>query len=186
MKKIIVVLGVPFSGKTTQSKNIAKKLNFKYCFFEDILKKEIEEKTAIGIVVEKYLKSSIDIPDEYFIMLMKETIINLKEDGIVFDGYPKTINQAKSLDSFLFFRKTTKPYVVFLNMSLQKIRNRVDSVNKGVNVEEIFNQSMGKYNTKTKNTINYYHNNKIHIDLNDENIDSAFEKIYNTLLSSGF
>lgn len=176
MKKIIVVIGTPYSGKDTHSKLLAEKLNFKYCSFDDVVNEEIKNKTKIGLIMQRYLNCATQTPDEYFIMLMKDIIINLKEDGIVFNDFPKTIAQAKALDSFLFMRKTNKPIAINLNTQpLYTLKRVIEKTEDTTN--EIFGSVMNLYELKTKGVIEYYSSNAISFDTSKNDIEITNEEI---------
>jgi adenylate kinase len=176
MKKIIVVTGTLCSGKNAHSKLLAKNLNYKYCYVNDIVNEEIKNKTKIGLILEKYLNSGTKEPDEYLTMLIKEIIINLKEDGIVFNGFPKTVGQAKALDSFLFARKIKKPISIFLDtesvVSLKRLVEKTD---------QSFNEVMNAYEKRTKPVIDYYAPTRIVFDTSKEDIENVNEEIVKNL-----
>jgi adenylate kinase len=176
MKKIIVMLGAPCSGKDTHAKMLALKLKFKYCSSDDIIAEEIKNKTKIGLVAERYLSTKTKMPDEYLIMLVKEIIINLKEDGIVFNDFPKTVNQAKALDTFLFSRKTTKPIAVFLNTESPVILKRLKEKSEDKSFD-YFMSVMNNYDAKTKSVANYYLKNRIEFDTSKESVEDVNEEI---------
>jgi len=176
MKKIIVVLGLPCSGKDTHAKLLANKLNYKYCSSNDIIAEEIKNKTKIGLIMEKYLNSRTSAPDEYLIMLIKEIIINLKEDGIIFNNFPQTVNQAKALDSFLFTKKTNRPIPIFLEADLVTILNRVTEKLESKEVDS-FKNTMNFYEKKTKPIIDYYTAIMSKFDTSKDSIDKINEEI---------
>lgn len=181
MKKIIVVIGMPCSGKSTHARMLSEKLNFKYCCFENIIEDEIKNKTKIGVILDRYTTSNTKIPDEYFIILLKEIIINLKEEGIVFDDFPKTINQAKALDSFLFSRKIHRPHVIFLDIEMLDLTQRIRVKEKIDDVSDTFRRILGLYNLNTKPVVDYYEN-KMDFNVSKLDIQSANDKIIEDLL----
>jgi adenylate kinase len=157
----------------THSELLSKKLGYKYFSLFDVMLDEIKNKTKIGLILEKYLISKTDIPDEYMIILMKDAIINLKEDGIVFNGYPQTIAQAKALDFFLFSRKMNKIAPIFLKIesitSLLRISKKYD--------KDSFKPIMANYANKMKMVESYYENVTKGFDTTMENIDVVNENI---------
>lgn len=153
MKKIIVVLGPPRSGKNTHAKLLAKDLNYKYFSSDDCIAEEIKNKTKIGLIAEKYSKSTKQMPDEYLIMLVKDAIINLKEEGIVFNEFPKTLIQAKTLETFLFTRKTNRPIPIILETESIAIMNREKENGGDANS---FRHAVDLYKTELLPVTNYY------------------------------
>jgi len=174
MKKIIVVLGTPRSGKDTQAKLLAEKLNYKYCSSEDVIAEEIKNKTKIGLIAEKYSNSTTKIPDEYLIMLIKEIIINLKENGIVFNNFPQTLNQAKALETFLFARKINRPTPILLDAEPVIILNRIKE-SGGDDV--LFKNEMILYKKDILPIVNYYKSIGLQFDTSAKSAEIINEEI---------
>lgn len=177
MKKIIIVFGTPCSGKDTHAKMLSKKLGYKYFSYEEVIEEEIKNKTKIGLIMEKYQGSNAQAPDEYPIMLMKEAIISLQEEGIVFNNFPRTIAQAKSLDAFLFSRKNNKPIAIFLDteavVALSRIKEKIQEQDSQVT----FRKVMDLYLVNTKPTADYYKPNWLEFNTSIRDIESVNEDI---------
>ncbi|MFP4023478.1 MAG: adenylate kinase [Thiohalospira sp.] len=98
----IVLFGPPGAGKGTQSKKIISKYGLKHISTGEILRKAIAEKTPLGIEAKKHIDKGYYVPDE-----MAIDIIKLELDkypyarGFIFDGFPRTINQANQLEKIL-------------------------------------------------------------------------------------
>ena len=101
----IILLGAPGSGKGTQSQKIIKKFNFDIIATGDIFRKEISNKTKIGLEAKALIKNGQLIPDAITNELVKNTLLKRsldnKNSGILLDGYPRTISQAQTLDKTL-------------------------------------------------------------------------------------
>jgi adenylate kinase len=175
MKKIVVIIGKPYSGKTTHAKLLAKKLNYKYFSCGEFVSNEIKNETNFGLIAKKYFDAVTTIPDEYFIRVIKEKLINLTEEGIVLDKFPKTIAQAKSLDSFLFKRKTFKPIPIFLDIDQITVLNRMEKPITETPIESL-NKLMGDYKTNAQ-CISDYYPSKLTFDTSKEDIETVSEKI---------
>jgi len=94
----IIFLGPPGSGKGTYSKRIAPKYNLPHISTGDLLREHIKNQTEIGKKAIKYTNQGKLVPDEIIIEILKERIS--KEDcqkGFILDGFPRTIEQAKTL-----------------------------------------------------------------------------------------
>ena len=96
----IVMLGGPGSGKGTTSETLSQKFNIEHIATGDMLREEIHQKSKIGMQVEHLLADGKLVPDEIVTQLIKA---HLKNDvnGAVFDGYPRTLKQAKILTKIL-------------------------------------------------------------------------------------
>ena len=98
----IILFGPPGAGKGTQAQSIVKKHNYFQLSTGDLLRNEIKKKTDLGKEIEGIISKGNFASDEVVNKLLKNTILNLKfRDRIIFDGYPRSIEQAKNLDLIL-------------------------------------------------------------------------------------
>jgi adenylate kinase len=98
----IILFGPPGAGKGTQAQSIVKKHNYFQLSTGDLLRNEIKKKTDLGKEIESIISKGNFASDEIVNKLLKNTILNLKfRDRIIFDGYPRSIEQAKNLDLIL-------------------------------------------------------------------------------------
>ena len=98
----IILFGPPGAGKGTQAQLIVKKHNYFQLSTGDLLRKETQKKSGLGLKIESLISKGNFVSDEIVNQLLKETISNLKyRDRIIFDGYPRTIDQAINLDNLL-------------------------------------------------------------------------------------
>ena len=98
----IILFGPPGAGKGTQAQSIVKKHNYFQLSTGDLLRNEIKKKTDLGKEIEGIISKWNFASDEIVNKLLKNTILNLKfRDRIIFDGYPRSIEQAKNLDLIL-------------------------------------------------------------------------------------
>jgi adenylate kinase len=98
----IVMLGAPGSGKGTQAKLLSEVLNIPHISTGDIFRKNISERTALGLKAKAMIDGGLLVPDEITNEIAKNRI--LEEDcanGFILDGYPRTLGQARYLDSVM-------------------------------------------------------------------------------------
>ena len=98
----IILFGPPGAGKGTQAQQIIKTHNYFQLSTGDLLRNEIKKGTDLGIEIESIISKGSFASDEIVNKLLKQTIINLKfRDRIIFDGYPRSVDQADNLDLIL-------------------------------------------------------------------------------------
>jgi adenylate kinase len=98
----IILFGPPGAGKGTQAQLIVNKHNYFQLSTGDLLRSEVKKKTKLGKEIEEKISKGNFVSDQIVNELLKKTITELKyRDRIIFDGYPRTINQSKHLDEIL-------------------------------------------------------------------------------------
>jgi len=97
----IVLLGAPGAGKGTQCKRIVERYGVQHLSSGDILRRERAEGTQLGAKAQSYMDSGRLVPDELIVEMMGGAIAKAPQAGYVLDGFPRTVNQAKELNSTL-------------------------------------------------------------------------------------
>ena len=99
----IIICGAPGCGKGTQSDLIVEKYSLTHLSTGDLLRKEIALKTELGIIAESYISKGDLVPDAMIIDILLKYIENQHDDsnGIILDGFPRTVAQAEALEVML-------------------------------------------------------------------------------------
>ncbi len=98
MKTMIVLLGPPGSGKGTQGEKLGQEFGFVRLSTGDMLREAARNGTPLGLKAKEYMDKGALVPNDLIINLMKEKIASLgKGTGVIFDGYPRTVEQADAL-----------------------------------------------------------------------------------------
>ena len=122
----IILFGPPGAGKGTQAQFIVKKHNYFQLSTGDLLRNEIKLKTSLGVEIEKLISGGKFASDETVNTLLRQSIKNLKfRDRIIFDGYPRNIEQAKNLELILNEFDQSIGHIIFLNVSKNIIEKRI-------------------------------------------------------------
>ena len=122
----IILFGPPGAGKGTQAHFIVKKFNYFQLSTGDLLRKEVNKKTKLGYEIENLISSGKFVPDKTVNSLLRQSISNLKfRDRIVFDGYPRNIQQINDLESILKEFNQNIGHVIFLNVSRDIVEKRI-------------------------------------------------------------
>ncbi len=122
----IILFGPPGAGKGTQSKYLVKKINGYQISTGDMLRDEIAKNTEIGNKITKDMNDGIFISDEIVNNLIKEVVFdNQKKGKLIFDGYPRSLSQAKNLDELIKDSNQKIDFIFFLNVNKETIIERV-------------------------------------------------------------
>lgn len=96
MKSKIVLLGPPGCGKGTQGEKLGSELGYTRLSTGDMLRDAVRKGTPLGVKAKGYMDSGALVPNDLIIGLMKEKIAEV-EGGVIFDGFPRTVEQADAL-----------------------------------------------------------------------------------------
>ena len=158
----IVIFGKPGSGKGTQANFLKEKYSLYHISTGDLFRKNITNKTKLGIEAKSYLDKGDLVPDSVTIkMLENEVLSNKQVNGYIFDGFPRTQNQAESLDSFLSSINLKINATIALDVSENELitrlldRGKTNNRSDDQDIEKIKNR-FNEYNTKTSILINFY------------------------------
>ena len=123
----LILFGPPGAGKGTQAKNLEKKLNNFQVSTGDMLRDEIKKDTDVGKKIINYMNEGKFVDDEIVNRLMKNVIFDpQKKNKLIFDGYPRAIDQAKNLDKLLFDSNQKIDFIFFLNVKKDTIIKRIE------------------------------------------------------------
>jgi len=124
--KTVILLGAPGAGKGTAAEIIEQKTPYVQISTGDILREAIRTKTDLGRKVEEYVKSGALVPDEVIISLVKERLEQDDGDGCyLFDGFPRTVNQAVLLDALLKNYDAKIDHVIYMEVPEDVVISRL-------------------------------------------------------------
>jgi adenylate kinase len=175
-KKVnIVLFGPPGAGKGTQAKYLVKKINGFQISTGEILRNEIYKNSKIGIEITNDMNDGKFVSDEIVNKLIKDIIFDpQKKNRLIFDGYPRSLSQAKNLDLFLDNSDQKIDYIFFLNVNKNEIIKRIEKRKSLENrSDDDLNTILKRYDTymeTTKPVLEYYSKNP-----NFHEIDGASE-----------
>tara|TARA_B100000767_G_scaffold111010_1_gene106181 strand:- start:30 stop:671 length:642 start_codon:yes stop_codon:yes gene_type:complete len=122
----IILFGPPGAGKGTQAQFIVNKHNYFQLSTGNLLREEVKLKTQLGSEIEQLISNGKFVSDETVNTLLRKSITNLKfRDRIIFDGYPRNVEQAKNLELILGEFDQTIGHIIFLNVSKDIIEKRI-------------------------------------------------------------
>ena len=171
----IIIFGPPGAGKGTQAKNLVKKLKSFQVSTGDMLRDEINKDTEIGKKIINNMNDGKFVDDEIVNKLLEKIIFDIKKKNkLIFDGYPRTINQAKNLESLLNKSDQKVNYIFFLNVNKDSILKRIEKrkfleKRSDDNAETILKR-YDTYMEITKPVLDYYSKNQ-----NFHEVDGSME-----------
>ena len=122
----IILFGPPGAGKGTQAKHLVKKLNNFQISTGDILREEIKNNSEIGKKIIDVMNDGKFVNDDIVNQLLEKHVFDSKKKNkLIFDGYPRSINQAKNLDLLLDKSNQKIDLVFFLNVNKETIIKRI-------------------------------------------------------------
>ena len=122
----IVIFGAPGSGKGTQSELIIKEYGLDHISTGDVLRSEMKNETELGKIAKDYIEKGQLVPDELIVdMLAKVLDSKVNSKGVIFDGFPRTIPQAKALKEMLNKRGTDVSVMLNLQVEEEELISRL-------------------------------------------------------------
>jgi len=122
----VILFGPPGAGKGTQADFIVKKHNYFQLSTGNLLRDEVKKKSTLGLEIDQLISNGKFVSDETVNIILRQSITNLKfRDRIIFDGYPRNVEQAKNLDFILTEFNQKIGQVIFLNVSKEIIQKRI-------------------------------------------------------------
>ncbi|MCW5907795.1 MAG: adenylate kinase [Chitinophagales bacterium] len=122
----IVLFGPPGSGKGTQAAKLVEKYQLIHLSTGDIFRTNIKGETELGKLAKSYIDKGQLVPDEVTIgMLQSEADKHTNPAGFIFDGFPRTIQQAEALDKYLNGRNTSITMMLSLEVNEDELRKRL-------------------------------------------------------------
>ena len=180
----VILFGPPGSGKGTQSDRLVEKYGFVHLSTGNLLREEIQQQTPLGLEAKSFMDKGQLVPDEVVIGMVDSYFDRHKEArGFLFDGFPRTVAQAKALDDLLHLKKTDIDAVLALDVSEEELVKRL--LNRGKTSgrsddtnEEVIRKRFAVYNSETTPVAQHYRQAKKFESIKGEgSVDDIFNAI---------
>ena len=171
----IILFGPPGAGKGTQSKYLVKKLNVFQISAGDLLREEMKKNSSIGKIITTDMNEGTFISDDIVNSLIENLISDpLKKGKLIFDGYPRSLSQAKNLDLLLKTSNQIIDLILFLNVDKETIIKRLEKrkiiQNRSDDEAHTILKRYDNYMETTQPVLNFYSKNP-----NFKEIDGGLE-----------
>ena len=123
----IILCGAPGCGKGTQSEFIVEKYGLTHLSTGDLMRHEVASGSELGQLIESYTSQGQLVPDDVTIQLLEKHIESLPADtkGLIFDGFPRTLNQAVQLERLMKKRGDKTAILIDINVPEDEIIRRL-------------------------------------------------------------
>ncbi len=185
----IVIFGAPGSGKGTQSDKLIEHYHLFHISTGDVLRDHMRRGTELGMVAKEYIDQGQLVPDDLIIDLLAQVLDENKENttqGVIFDGYPRTIPQAEALEGMLAERGTQVDAVVGLEVPDEELIKRIvlrgEQSGRADDNEDTARKRIEVYYEQTSPLKAYYQEQGKYLAINGMGtIDGIFELIQHEL-----
>ncbi len=154
MSNGIVFFGPPGSGKGTQASRLAAELGVPQISTGDILREHVKKKTELGAIAKPIMESGALVPDDLVTRMLKERLSRPDaETGAIFDGYPRTVAQAESLEMILAETGGKLEVVLFIDVPdeaiVTRLVKRAEAEKRADDTPETVRERLRVYREKT-------------------------------------
>ena len=183
----VILFGPPGAGKGTQAKFLVKQLNNFQISTGDMLRDEIQKNSEIGKKIVEDMSEGRFVSDEIVNSLIENVVFDpKKKNKLIFDGYPRSLTQAKNLEKLLEKTNQKIDFVFFLNVNKETIIKRIEQrksiENRSDDDLNTFVRRYDKYMETTKPVLDFYSKNRNFHEINgDEEIQVISSKIEHIL-----
>ena len=160
----IILFGPPGAGKGTQSKYLVNKLNAFQISTGDLLRDEINKNSDIGKAITNDMRDGKFISDEIVNKLIENLVYDPKtKNKLIFDGYPRSLSQAKNLELLLKNSNQKIDLILFLKVDkeiiLKRLERRKIIENRSDDVSDTIVKRYETYMETTQPVLNFYSEN---------------------------
>ncbi len=185
----IILFGPPGAGKGTQSEKIIDKYKLTHIATGDLFRKHLGEGTDLGKLAQKYMDEGNLVPDEVVIGMVDEKIKETQSSssGYIFDGFPRTVPQAKALDTLLKEKGEKIAGMIALDVPEEELKKRIKERGKTSGRtddqdETKIENRIKVYQEETLPVANYYDGEGKYVKIHGVGtIDEIFTKISNEI-----
>ncbi|GAC1668644.1 MAG: adenylate kinase [Candidatus Dormibacteraceae bacterium] len=179
-----IIFGPPGSGKGTQAARIEKELHLAHLSTGQILRHEVKRGTDVGKEVARSMSAGDLVPDNLVVSIVRQRLsVPDKSAGVLLDGFPRTVEQARALDEMLAEEEKDVDFVIALEVPekelVERILRRAAVQLRADDTREAIAERMHEYHKLTEAVLDHYHARGVRVDVVDGtgDPDTVFERI---------
>ena len=161
--KNIVIFGAPGSGKGTQSDKMIEKYGFEHISTGDVLRSEMKNDTELGKTAKQYIDQGQLVPDQLIVDMLASVYDSFGRDhkGVIFDGFPRTLNQAVQLERLMKKRGDETAMLIDINVPEDELirrlleRGKTSGCSDDIDLD-IIKERLVVYHEQTRPVDDYY------------------------------
>ncbi len=147
----IILFGPPGVGKGTQAKLLSKEFNIPHFSTGDLLRAAVAQAAPLGMKAKEYMEKGNLVPDDLMIALIEEVLSTPKASkGFILDGFPRTVAQAKALDTMFERKGLTLDGVISLRVEHEEVIRRLSARRMCMNCGRIYNLNQLEHGEASK------------------------------------
>ncbi len=156
----LILFGPPGAGKGTQADFIREKYEVEHISTGDVLREAMKNETEVGLYAKSFMDKGELVPDEVVTEIIRQKISSIGEGGFMLDGFPRTLDQARSLDGILADAGIGIDTVVFLEVPdeevVQRITKRQKIEGRQDDTEDVIRNRLRVYKDQTSPLKDFY------------------------------
>lgn len=179
-----IIFGPPGSGKGTQAARIEKQFHLAHLSTGQILRDEVERGTEVGKEVARSMSAGDLVPDDLIVGIVRRRLPSSNERaGVLLDGFPRTVQQARALDETLAQEGRQVDFVIALDVPeqelVERILHRAAVQGRPDDTQEAIAERMHEYHKLTEAVLDHYRQKGVRVELVDGtgDPDAVFERI---------
>jgi adenylate kinase len=188
-----IIFGPPGSGKGTQAAKIEEQFRLKHLSTGAILRQEVAKRSATGKEVARIMAAGDLVPDDLIVDIVRRRLPEAeKGEGVLLDGFPRTVAQARALDAMLADEGRRVDFVIALdvpeNELVERILHRAKVQRRADDTREAIEERMHEYRTLTSDVLDHYRKQRVRVEEIDGRgkPDEVFERVRGAIgISSG-
>ena len=185
-RKVIIIIGPPGCGKGTQINLIEDKFPLQVLEMGNILRNISEENNKESRFIKSYLLKGKLLPDEYVLDIVENFILKSKKEILFFDGFPRYLSQAKSMENIFNKYNINKYFALEIKIKNSEVLKRLKIRGRADDNPDTIKARIKQYDERTKPLILYFNKIGILYDINGEdtveNVHRSFCRVLSNIL----